>query len=83
MKSPMIMSASYIPDEEKSNYTEMEILESAAGYYIGTRYWDAELKFWDAGSRDSAYFATYEEAEKFLKMVEKVTNPTEYLRVQP
>lgn len=69
MKSPMVGSLEkkgIIKDDGKSYYTELQVLKSPAGYYIGTLYWDAEMKFWDAGSRDSDYYITKEEAEKDL-----------------
>lgn len=83
MKSPMVENADYNSKAEKEKYTDLKICQSAAGYYVGTQYWDDELKFWDAGSRDSGYFATKEEAEAYLKMVTESKNPQEYLRDQP
>ena len=38
MKSPMVENAEYIKDKEK--YSELQILRSGAGYYIGTLYMD-------------------------------------------
>lgn len=73
MKSPMVQSAGYIKPEEKGNYTEMQVLRSAAGWYIGTMYEnrgaDGKLLFQEPGSRDSDYFATKEVAAAYLKVL--------------
>lgn len=65
MRSPMIESLSCIPNEEKNLYTEMQVLKSNAGFYVGTMYNNPE-GFEEPGSRDSGYFATREEAEQEL-----------------
>ena len=36
MKSPLVESADYIKDKE--NYSDLQVLMSGAGYYIGTVY---------------------------------------------
>lgn len=81
MKSPMVQALDYITDKE--NYSELTVMKSAAGWYVGTYYHDTELDFVDNGTRDSGYFQTEEEAERFLKMVESAPNPQEYLRMHP
>jgi len=81
MKSPQIETADFIPD--KSGYSELQVCQSAAGYYVGTMYYDKEDGFWEPGSRDSGYFRTSEEAEKFLKMVIGISNPEQHLRMHP
>lgn len=73
MKSPMVSNASYIAD--KGNYTELMVLRSAAGWYVGTLYNDP-AGFQDAGSRDSNYFATEAEARDYLKTIEDDDAPT-------
>lgn len=50
-------------------YTELRVLCSAAGYYIGTNYVNIELdgSTWEEpGSRESGYFRTREAAEAAL-----------------
>ena len=56
--------------EDIENYSELKVMHSNAGYYIGTTYTDPVAGFVEPGSRDSNYFKTREEAEKFLKLVE-------------
>jgi hypothetical protein len=63
MKSPMVSNADYISD--KGNYTELQVLQSAAGYFVGTLYNDPE-GWQDMGSRDSDYFATHAEAAAII-----------------
>jgi hypothetical protein len=65
MKSPMITVADYIKPEDKGSYTELQVLKSAAGYYVGTLYNDPE-GWQEPGSRDSDYFATREAAQAWL-----------------
>jgi hypothetical protein len=65
MKSPMIQQADYIPEEEKSGYSDLKVMKSAAGFFIGTTYTD-ESGFTEPGSRDSGYFKTHAEAEAAL-----------------
>lgn len=72
MKSPMIENASYIAD--KGGYSELQVLSSTAGYYVGTLHTDPEYGFEEPGSRDSDYFKTYEQAEAFLETIKKLDN---------
>ena len=46
--------------------SESQVLQSAAGFYIGTTYYDEFMKGWFPNSRDSMYFNTRAEAERFL-----------------
>lgn len=57
----------------KGEYSELRVLKSAAGYYVGTVFeeFDAEGKvvFQEPGSRDTEYFSTQEEAsDRLLRM---------------
>jgi hypothetical protein len=63
MRSPMIEQADYITDKDR--YSDMQVLRSAAGYYVGTLYHGEGLN--EPGSRDSeGYFKTRGEAEAHL-----------------
>ena len=73
MKSPMVEHADYIPD--KGNYSEMKVMKSGAGYYVGTVYHNPE-GFDEPGSRDSDYFRTKAQAEAYLKAIEEDDAPT-------
>jgi hypothetical protein len=61
-----------IPDAD--NYTELQVMRSAAGYYVGTYYNNYDdigaLLFQEPGSRESAYFRTEEEARACLARIE-------------
>ena len=81
MKSPMITDASYISAAGKRRYSDLQVLQSNAGYYIGTTYNDPEIGI-VPGSRDSEYFPTEREAQLELESIEK-TNDTSSLRVNP
>ena len=65
MKSPMIKNAGYIKEADKGNYTELQVLHSNAGYYVGTMYNNPD-GYQEPGSRDSDYFNKKEEAQAFL-----------------
>lgn len=72
MKSPMVTNAMYIKEAEKSGYSDMQVLSSAAGYYIGTLYTNIEedgTRWEEPGSRDSDYFKTREDAERYLRIL--------------
>lgn len=71
MKSPMVENADYIA--EKSGYSDLQVLSSPAGYYIGTMYVNVEAdgsRWEEPGSRDSDYFKTREDAERYLRILE-------------
>lgn len=73
MKSPMVTNADYVTD--KGGYTELMVLMSAAGYYIGTLYNDP-AGFQEPGSRDSGYYETREEAEASLRVMTALGDET-------
>jgi hypothetical protein len=71
MKSPMVQTATYIKTSEKSGYTDLRVLQSGAGWYVGTLYWNPDHGgFWEPGSRDTGYFDTKEEATAYLQALE-------------
>lgn len=57
--------------EEQTGYSEMQVLKSPAGWYVGTIYTSPTDGFQEPGSRDSGYFNTYEEAQAFLEAMER------------
>lgn len=71
MKSKMVTDAIYIKQSDKKNYSDLQVLQSAAGYYIGTLYSDPETGFVLPGSRDTQYFQTEKEASIQLGLLEK------------
>lgn len=79
MRSPMVKNAGYISNKE--GYSELKVMRSAAGFYVGTDY--TENNFVEPGSRDSEYFDDREKAERFLETVSGVANPQEFLRDAP
>ena len=64
MKSPQVANVTLPADRE--HYSDLKVLSSNAGYYIGTTFFDPVYKFEDRGTRDSGYFATHDEAAKEL-----------------
>lgn len=47
--------------------TQLKVMQSAAGYYVGREYYDEEIGCWLPYSRNSEYFATEEEAGDCLR----------------
>lgn len=68
MKSPMVEQGDYIT--KKDGYSELQVLRSPAGWYIGTMFKDPDDGFEEPGSRDSDYFRTEEDAAGYLKLLE-------------
>ena len=84
MKSQMVELADYIEKSEKEKYSELQVLQSAAGYYIGTIYTNSD-GFKEPGSRDSDYFVgkdAKEKAEKYLEYLIK-SDDNDFLRTHP
>jgi hypothetical protein len=46
--------------------SELKVMRSAAGYYVGRSYWDIEIEYEGPYSRNSEYFDTEEQAQKRL-----------------
>ena len=65
------------PKAVRGGYSDLQVLSSAAGYYIGTRYEEFDendQRVWiEPGSRDSGYFLSEEQAADALKGLEDGT----------
>lgn len=57
--------------------TDMKVLRSAAGFYLGRLYFDVEVGCELPYSRESDYFATREQAERALQQGFKVRQADE------
>lgn len=57
--------ASQYPSSD-GEYSDLKVMRSAAGWYIGTEFHHKE-GYIEPGSRESEYFSTEEKAEKALK----------------
>jgi hypothetical protein len=55
--------------KEKVYYSDLRVCQSGAGYYIGRMCWveDEHGGYPDAGSRESDYYDTQEDAENAIK----------------
>ena len=65
---------------DPENYSDLQVLESAAGFYVGTLY--SQDGFTEPGSRDSDYFPTSDDAATFLDSVAR-SGDTSRLRQHP
>jgi hypothetical protein len=74
------------PKAVRGGYSELQVLSSSAGYYIGTRYEEFDeggnCVWVEPGSRDSGYFRTEEQAADSLKGLIDGTQEVE-LRMTP
>jgi hypothetical protein len=70
MRSPMVENTPYYDNFKKAQYSELQVLRSAAGWYVGTTYTNEDGRWVGPGSRDSGYFATEAEAQAFLNALE-------------
>lgn len=77
MKSQMIEKSAVIPQEDKGSYTELQVLHSAAGYYVGTLFEekdaDGNVTWQEPGSRDSGYFKKESQAQAFLATLQSTS----------
>lgn len=71
MKSPLVEGASYIRDA--GNYTELMVLRSGGGWYVGTLY-NNPGGYQEPGSRDSDYFTSDKDAQGYLDAINQ--NPS-------
>jgi len=70
------MRSSVIPEAEKAQYSDLKVMRSAAGYYIGTSFRD-ENGDETPGSRDSGYLPTEIDAQNFLLLVNSLAETDE------
>jgi hypothetical protein len=82
MKSYQILNHS--PKSEQAKYSDLQVLQSAAGWYVGTLYYaagSASVCMAEPGSRDTDYFPSKEAANLALALLlyyaSRSTNPTE------
>ena len=72
------MRSKQTPAHEQDRYSDLMILRSNAGFYVGTYYNekddDGEIVWSEPGTRDSEYFPTKEDAEEYLQQVESATD---------
>jgi hypothetical protein len=70
MKSIQILRAHYINQPEKDRYSDLIVLRSNAGYYLGTLFNGTE--FTEPGSRDTSYLETKSQAELALSVLTRM-----------
>lgn len=82
MRSPMVEAATYITN--KSSFSDLMVLRSNAGFYIGTVYYPVEYGKipYNPGTRDTGYFSSETEARRMLEWIEK-SGDTRMLRMHP
>jgi hypothetical protein len=66
---------------ERDRYSDLKVLRSGAGFYLGTTY-TGDDGFEEPGSRDSGYYATREEADAALRVLEALGDETAALTLR-
>lgn len=61
-----ILSGANDGEFNTKGYSKLKVLESAAGFYLGTMHRDLD-GFEEPGSRESGYFGTFQEADDALE----------------
>jgi hypothetical protein len=65
-----------VPEPDRKNYSDLQVLKSAAGWYVGTLY--ISKSFTEPGSRDTDYFDSEEVANKALKILHECSTDDVY-----
>lgn len=69
--------STWVSKPEEKKYSDLQVLRSAAGFYLGTIYNGDELQ--EPGSRDTNYFVHKELADKALALLEESNNTHGYM----
>jgi hypothetical protein len=76
MKS--IQVSIHIPQSEQVGYSDLQVLKSAAGWYVGTTYTQPGTCLTEPGSRDTDYFETEKDAAFVLQILERLNTSEGY-----
>ena len=68
----------YLDSKEEEEVSELKVMESAAGFYLGSEAWDKELKAWTPYHRATPYMLTRSEAESMLEYWTKGSERVQY-----
>lgn len=60
-----------IDTDNRDAISDHQVLQSNAGYYVGTLYFDSEMNGWFPNSRVSDYFKTKMEAKNYLNYLQQ------------
>lgn len=63
-RSPLVERI--VPADQHIHYSDLQVLQSGVGWYIGTLYTDPEHGFTEPGSRTSEYFSSAAAASEAL-----------------
>ena len=75
MKSIIVERSCRDNERERDRYSELQILKSAAGHYLGTTYQDpTNGNHPEPGTRDSEYFRDKSAAETLLRHIEQTAD---------
>lgn len=71
MKSQIIENATYLPVHEKDQYSDLQVMKSGNGWYIGTTYYCRRDDYYEPGTRDTEYFGSEAQAIVELDLLER------------
>ena len=77
MKSLQVLA--HIVKSEQEYYSDLQVMRSAAGWYIGTIYRNNHDQ--GPGSRDTGYFDTEEDAKFALQIMERINNNKKWVEL--
>ena len=77
-----MVNQDFVKPEERDRYSDLKVMKSAAGWYIGTTHTDGKTGFTEPGTRDSDYFNTEHKAIILLAYIEG-SGDTTALRPHP
>lgn len=66
----MLLGETILSGAPTDGVSEFKVMQSGAGYYVGTTFFDPDINCQVPNSRETGYFRTYEEAEKALHTFE-------------
>lgn len=58
--------------DERDAISDHQVLQSNAGYYVGTLYFDKEIGGWLPNSRVSDYYKSKMEAKSYLHYLQQI-----------
>lgn len=60
-----------IDTDNRDEISDHQVLQSNAGYYVGTLYFDSEMNGWFPNSRVSDYYKSKMEAKSYLHYLQQ------------
>jgi hypothetical protein len=56
-------------DTDIGEISNLQVMRSAAGFYVGQSYLNRQSGYWEPWSRESEYFETHGDAQAYLNFI--------------